>query len=54
MNQAYRALSSCSSCATFSDLRFNPLLVSKLSANFVYIYIYIKTECKVLSGVSRH
>ena len=40
INQAYRALSNCSSLASFRDFPFNPSLVSMLSVNFKILSLF--------------
>ena len=42
INQAYRALSNCSSSASFRDFRFNPSLVSMLSVNFRILSLFFR------------
>ena len=58
INQAYRALSKCSSSASFREFRFNPARVLMLSVNFrinlVFVLPYVRdlllTDAKFLSS----
>ena len=56
INQIYRALSSCSSCATFSKCKFcfTLSLVSKMLANFmlVSLFLWISEICCLLTPYS--
>ena len=42
MNQGYRALSNCSSSASFRDFCFSPSLVSMLSVNFKILSLFFR------------
>ena len=54
INPAYRALSNSSSCAIFRDFCFSPSLVSKMSANFMLVSLFLRISeiCCLLTPYS--